>query len=77
MWISTIVNCQNSVKEYMHVLAVGAYTQSARYVSVRHALHCIAIREVKYSGNKLLWPIKSYVMYNRYFTEQAFQSIEL
>ena len=61
----------------MHVLAVGDYTQSARYVSVRHAMHCIAIREVKYSGNKLLWPIKSYVLYNRYFTEQVYHSVEL
>ena len=47
----------------MHVLAVGDYTQSARYISVRHAMHCIAIMEVKYSGNKLLWLIKSYVLY--------------
>lgn len=51
----------------MHVLAVGDYTQSARYVSVRHAMYCIAIREEKCIGNKLLWPIKSYVLYNRYF----------
>ena len=45
------------MKEYIpvHVLAVGDYTQSARYVRVRHAMHCIAIREVKYSGNELPW----------------------
>ena len=61
----------------MRFLAVGDYTQSARYVSVRYVMHCIAIREVKYSGNKLLWPIKSYVLYNRYFMEQAFQSVKL
>ena len=73
----TTVNHQNLVKECMHALAVGDYTQSARYVSVRHAMHRIAIREVKYSGNKLLWPIKSYVLYNRYFMEQAFHSVEL
>ena len=53
------------------------HNQLDMYVRVRHAMHCIAIREMKYSGNKLLWPIKSYVLYNRYFTEQAFHSIEL
>ena len=53
------------------------HDQLHRYVRVRHAMHCIAIREVKYTGNKLLWPIKSYVLYNRYFMEQAFHSVEL
>ena len=50
------------------------HDQLRRYVSVTYKMHCIAIREVEYSTTVAT---ESDVLYNRYFIEQAFHSVEL